>query len=157
MHQAPGFAVVRISGVAAGLLVVVCVFALLAGCGADSEPSLGFSDDGAATPAGPGERLPTTPADIAPQPTPLEGATSTVRRVFAVPVSGEQVVLRGRVLELTGRHTFLLDDGTGAITIQGNEDCGPFDVGDEVVVTGTVDVHESPFNVTIEAVKADVR
>ncbi len=157
MHQAPGFAGLRILGVAAGLLAMACVVALLVGCGADSEPSLGFHDDGADTPAGPGERLPTTPADIAPQSAPPDGATSTVHRVFAVPVSGEQVILRGRVVDVTGRRTFVLDDGTGAITVQGTEECGPFELGDEVVVTGTVDVSESPFNVRIEAVTADVR
>lgn len=157
VHQAPGFAGLRISRFAAGLLAVVCVLALVAGCRADSEPSLGFPDDGADRSEGPGEHLPTTSADIAPRSAPAEGATSTVRRVFAVPVDGEEVVLSGRVVELTGRHTFILDDGTGAIAIHGNERCGPFDVGDEVVVTGTVDLNESPFHVEIEAVGASIR
>jgi len=157
VHQAPGFVVSRISGVTRTLLLAVLGLALLAGCADDPGPSLGFSDDSAAGFAGPGTRMSTTPAEMTPQGAPQDGATTTVRRLFAVPVTGEQVVLRGQVVQVVARHTFVLDDGTGAITVEGDERCGPFDVGDEVVVTGRVDVSESPFNVKIEASKADAR
>lgn len=150
----------RVLGTRAFMLLVAGVLAsvLLPGCAAE-EPSLGYSQDsppaGSSSDAGAGLAASpsTTPAGIR---TP-EGATRTVRALFAVPIKGEEVVISGHVTEMLADYDFVLDDGTGAIHVVGDENCTGFGVGDTLIVTGVVDVEDSPFRVEIEAEVVDVR
>jgi hypothetical protein len=136
----------------------VMAFVLLPGCAAE-EPSLGYSqesgpagsssDAGAALAASPS----TTPAEIRMP----EGATRTVRALFAVPIKGEEVVISGRVTEMFALNDFILEDGTGAIHVVGDENCTGFGVGDTLIVTGVVDFEDSPFRVEILTSEVEVQ
>jgi uncharacterized protein YdeI (BOF family) len=86
-----------------------------------------------------------------------EGATATVRSVFSVFASGDEVCLSGHVAELRGRQGFTLDDGTGAIHVECDFPIDGMRVGDELLVTGIVAVEESPFRVTIVADEVERR
>lgn len=139
---------------ACGLLA----FAALSACSAE-EPSMGYSsgqgptilpyDRGAGLAASPS----TTPAGVRMP----EGASKSVRALFAVPVKGESVVLSGHVTEMLAHNDFVLDDGTGAIHVVGDETCTGFGVGDVVLVDGFVNVGDSPFRVEVEAVEVEAR
>jgi hypothetical protein len=85
------------------------------------------------------------------------GATTTVRSVFSVLASGDEVCLAGRVDELRGRQSFTLDDGTGAILVECGFPIGGMRVGDELLVTGIVEAEESPFRVKILAEEVERR
>ncbi len=101
-----------------------------------------------------------TPATIAPTPTTsapppvstlLEGATSSIAAVLAAPVEGAQVILGGTIAEMLSAEDFILDDGTGRVFVDGDDDFGTLRVGDRVLVTGTVDIEDSPQRVEIQA------
>ena len=86
-----------------------------------------------------------------------EGATATVRSVFSVFSDGEEVCLSGHVAELRGRQGFTLDDGTGAIHVECDFPIDGMRVGDELLVTGVVNVEESPFRVKVLADEVERR
>lgn len=136
------------------VLVVLTTFLLagpvLVGCGADepaAEPPAeeavndGAPDEGAATPE---EPAPSEPAQV-------EGASHTVKQVLDAPVQGERVVLGGEIAEMLTSQDFMLDDGTGEVFVDGDDDFGALAVGDIVLVTGEVDVEDSPARVEIQA------
>lgn len=153
-----GFAGVRTSRALVAIASAFLALVFLTGCAAE-EPSIGYSQDanlvGASADAGAGLAA---SAGTAPADTRLpQGATSTVRMVFAVPIEGETVVLSGRITELLADHDFILDDGTGAIYVDGDDDCSDLCVGDALFVTGVVDVGDSPFRVEIKATAVTVR
>lgn len=90
-------------------------------------------------------------SDMPPQGALPEGATATVRSVFSVYADGAEVCLSGYVTEISGRQDFTLDDGTGAIHVECDFPIDGMRMGDELLVTGVVDVEDSPFRVKILA------
>ena len=132
--------------------VAVAATVLLSCASPEEEPMMEFTpapQSGGQPPSASG--LIDSESDMPPQGALPEGVTATVRSVFSVFSNGEEVCLSGYVTEISGRQDFTLDDGTGAIHVE----CGfPLDgmrVGDELIVTGVVDVEESPFRVKILA------
>jgi len=79
------------------------------------------------------------------------GATSSIAAVLASPVQGAQVTLGGTIAEMLSAEDFMLDDGTGRVFVDGDNDFGTLRVGDRVLVTGTVDIEDSPRRVEIQA------
>jgi uncharacterized protein YdeI (BOF family) len=140
------------------LAVALLAAVLLPGCAAE-EPSLGYSQErapaGSSADGGAGlaASAATTPSDARLP----EGATRTVRALFAVPIKGEEVVIAGRVTEMMAHNDFVLEDGTGAIHVVGDENCTGFGVGDTLIVTGVVDVEDSPFRVEILTNEVEVQ
>ena len=94
-----------------------------------------------------------TPTTSAPPPvsTRPEGTTSSIAALLASPVEGAQVILGGTIAEMLSAEDFMLDDGTGRVFVDGDDDFGPLRVGDRVLVTGTVDIEDSPRRVEIQA------
>lgn len=143
-----------------GVLFAGVAFAatVLLSCASTEEPMMEF------TPAPePGRQAPSASglidshSDLPPQGALPEGATGTVRSVFLVLASGDEVCLSGRVAELRDRQGFTLDDGTGAIHVECDFPLDGMRVGDELLVTGIVDVEESPFRVKILAEEVERR
>lgn len=80
-----------------------------------------------------------------------EGATHSIGAVVESPTEGQQVVLGGEITEMRGAEDFILSDGTGEIFVDGDNDFGALAVGDVLLVTGTVDIEDSPAGVEIQA------
>ncbi|MBW6468870.1 MAG: hypothetical protein K0B85_06900 [Coriobacteriia bacterium] len=158
MEGQSGFCRARRARTSIALACVLLAFAVLAACSAE-EPSMGYSPgQGRAAPSdGRGAGLAASPSTTPAEVRMPEGASTTVRTLFAVPVKGESVVLSGRVIEMLAHNDFVLDDGTGAIHVAGDETCTGFGVGDVVLVDGVVHVGDSPFRVEVEAVEVDIR
>jgi len=115
-------------------------------CG-DEDPAVEATPgDGVASPA-----VTDTPTTTA-TPTPTtQGATHTIGDILASPVEGQRVVLVGTIALMQGAEDFTLDDGTGQIYVDGDDDFLPLAGGDEVAVEGVVDVEDSPSRVEIDA------
>lgn len=79
------------------------------------------------------------------------GATSSIGDVLSSPVEGAQVVLEGTITRMLSAEDFMLDDGTGIVYVDGDDDFGTLRVGDRVLVTGAVDIEDSPQRVEIQA------
>jgi len=71
--------------------------------------------------------------------------------VLASPSEGAQVILGGTIAEMLSAEDFMLDDGTGRVFVDGDDDFGALQVGDRVLVTGTIDIEDSPQRVEIQA------
>jgi len=128
------------------LLVTICLaVALAAGCAADE----------------PAETTPpvTTPGTVSePEATAApragllpKGATHSVAAVVGSPIEGQTVVLGGEITEMSGPEDFMLSDGTGEVFVDGDNDFLPLAVGDQLLVTGTVGIEDSPDRVEIQA------
>lgn len=94
-----------------------------------------------------------TPTKSAPPPVSAlpEGVTSSIAAVLASPSEGAQVILGGTIAEMLSAEDFMLDDGTGRVFVDGDDDFGALRVGDRVLVTGTIDIEDSPQRVEIQA------
>jgi uncharacterized protein YdeI (BOF family) len=61
------------------------------------------------------------------------------------------VILSGTITQILGDFNFMLGDGTDEVFVDGDDDFGALAVGDAILVTGIVDVEDSPPRVEIEA------
>jgi len=137
------------------MLLAVCLTVGLTGCAAD-EPTTttppatdqpATPDDGGASATG------TVPAD-----TPLAaGATHSIGEVLDTPSEGQQVVLGGEIIAMISAEDFTLSDETGEVFVDGDNDFGALAVGDQLLVTGTVDVEDSPARIEIQATAIEKR
>jgi len=128
------------------LLVAACLaVTLAAGCTADepaettppvANPDTVTEPEATATPG----------AGLLPR-----GATHSVAAVVGSPIEGQQVVLGGEIIEMSGPEDFILSDGTGEVFVDGDNDFLPLAVGDQLLVTGTVSIEDSPDRVEIQA------
>jgi uncharacterized protein YdeI (BOF family) len=140
------------------LAAVVAASVVLVSCAAPEEPMMEFTpapESGEQAPSASG--LIDSESDLPPQRALPEGATATIRSVFSVYSNGEEIRLSGYVTELSGRQDFTLDDGTGAIHVECDFPIDGMRVGDQLLVTGVVDVEESPFRVKILADEVERR
>jgi uncharacterized protein YdeI (BOF family) len=128
-------------------LLIALVLSGIAGCrpqGPEEQPQEPAAiqpaapDDGASEPAPPNDGLP-------------EGATHSIGEVLASPREGYPVILSGTITQILGDFNFMLGDGTDEVFVDGDDDFGALAVGDAVLVTGIVDVEDSPPRVEIEA------
>jgi len=146
---------VRLTPTGLGLLATVLVVALLAGCTAEQPTDTGTETPPAATESAPPESEVATEPTSAPGALP-EGATS-IAAVLQSPNAGSEVVLAGEITQMQGAENFVLDDGTGQVFVDGDNDFGTLAVGDMLIVTGTVDVEDSPTRVEIQATAVERR
>jgi uncharacterized protein YdeI (BOF family) len=138
----------------AGVLLAALAIAAtaLSGCAFPEEPMMEFTpapESGEQAPSASG--LIDSGSELPAQGALPEGATATVRSAFTVYSNGEKIGLSGYVTELSGGQGFTLDDGTGAIHVECDFPIDGMRVGDELLVTGIVNVEESPFRVKILA------
>jgi len=131
------------------VLVVVCLTLGLTGCAADEpvDTTPPASDQPATTDDGGASATGTVPADtVLP-----EGATHSIGEVLDTPSQGQQVVLGGEIIAMITAEDFTLSDATGEVFVDGDNDFGALAVGDQLLVTGTVDVEDSPSRIEIQA------
>lgn len=141
------------------VLIAVALLAMAAlstGCSPDqpSEPESSPLTRDATEPAPPDGVAPAEEPTASPTER-TDGVTHSVGEVLGSPRAGMRVVLGGTIIEQLTAEDFILDDGTGAVFVDGDDDFGRLDVGDQVIVTGTVDIEDSPNRVEIQAM--DVR
>lgn len=137
-------------------MALLIAMAAVAGCTPGSAPDANPSEPPAAEVPTTSGDTPATgatpPADNLP-----EGATSTIADVLASPVEGAQVVLGGTITEMMTVQDFTLDDGSGKVFVDGDDDFGTLRVGDRVLVTGTVDIEDSPQRIEVQATAIERR
>lgn len=140
------------------LLVIVCLaIALATGCATGEPAQTGTTPPVATEPATPGAEVETDTGAVPPSDQLPEGATLSVAEVISYPTQDQRVVLAGEITEMSGAEDFMLSDGTGEVFVDGDNDFGKLAVGDRLLVTGTVDIEDSPARVEIQATAVERR
>ena len=134
------------------LATIALAIVALPGCALEDEPMLEYTPErGAVEEMRQADRPLDSDSTISRTGPLSEKATTSVRAVFTVCGSGDEVALVGEVAQLLSRRSFTLDDGTGVVRVECEEPLASVRAGDIVVVNGAVDIEESPFRVTVRA------